>query len=524
MKKYRHSRIFAFAALMMALNAPSYAQQSYDLVIANGRVMDPETGFDQVANVGISGGKIIKISTTKLEGKQTVDAKNHVVAPGFIDGHVHYIDSPFAVKLGLRDGMTTPLDLEVGLLDTDQWYSTKSGKSQVNYGASASLMAARHSAFHPDFASKNGAITNDFFSGADFGFDYIKRTATPEEIKTITSILERNLKQGALGIGTTIGYMSDAVTSDELIESRKLLAKYGRFSHDHVRFMSQSAPMSGMLAVQEVVDPALVFGGGSIIAHYHSNTAGQMPLVEQYIERVRAAGHPVILEIYPYNYGAAGNGVQAVFLKPDNYQRNMGRSYGDIIDQLTGKPLDKATYERLVKEEPTRPVYLYTAQEDMVINGVARPDVLIGSDAFPYFEKSGKQATDWNTPYEDVAGHPRGAGTRARVLRWQREGKLGDLTLMQTLSKMSYMWAAYLQANGVEQMKTKGRIQEGSDADIVVFNPDTVRDNADLPLGKNALPSSGIPYVVVNGVVVVEKSEVLENVFPGQPVRASLIK
>ncbi len=486
--------------------------------------MDPETGFDQVANVGISDGTIVKISAEKLTGKQTVDATGHVVAPGFIDGHVHYIDMPFGVKLGLRDGLTTPLDLEAGTYDAEQWYKYKEGKSQCNYGATASLLGARLGTFDPDYASETGAITLDFFKGMNFGTDYIDRIATPEEIEKILAILDKNLKQGALGVGTTIGYMADAVTSRELVGLRKLTSKYGRFTHDHVRFLSQAPPMSGMIAVQEVVDPAIVYGGGCIIAHYNANTAGQMPLVASYIERLRSQGHPVILELYPYNYGGAGNGVQAVYLKPENYKRNLGRSYKDIVDQLTGKPLDKETYERLVKEDPTHPVYLYHAQEDMVLEGCARSDTLIGSDAFPYFSpKTGKLVTEWDTPYEEAVGHPRGAGTRARILRWHREGKLGDLTLMQALSKMSYMWADYLANNGVESMKKKGRMQEGCDADVVVFDPKTVTDNSEIfPLEKNCLPSSGIPYVVVSGVVVVEDSKVLKDVFPGKPVRAEI--
>ena len=513
----------AIAALVLAFSTQASAER-YDLVISNGRVMDPETGFDQVANVGITNGTIVKISAEELIGKRTVDASGHVVAPGFIDGHVHYVDMPFGVKVGLRDGLTTALDLEAGLYDTDQWYKAKEGKSQSNYGATASLLGARLGVFNPDYVSANGAVTLDFFSGVDFGTDYIDRDATPEQIEKILAILEKNLKQGALGVGTTIGYMANAVSSAELIGLRKLTAKYGRFTHDHVRFMSQAAPTSGMLAVQEVVDPALIYGGGTIIAHYHSNTAGQMPLVESYVEQARTDGYPVILEIYPYNYGGAGNGVQAVYLEPENYQRNMGRSYGDIVDQLTGQPLDQATYERLVKEHPTHPVYLYHAQMDMVVAGVARPDTLIGSDAFPYFHrKTGELVVDWDTPYTEAVGHPRGAGAHARVLRWQREGKLGDLTLMQALSKMSFMWADYLANNGVEQMNRKGRIQEGADADIVVFDPATVTDNSDLPLDKNVLLSTGIPYVVVSGVVVVDDSEILE-VFPGKPVRAEIVE
>ncbi len=134
--------------LLVLFGTQSLARD-YGLVIANGRVMDPETGFDKIANVGITDGTIVKISAKELAGKRTVDATGHVVAPGFIDGHVHYVDMPFGVKVGLRDGLTTTLDLEAGLIDTDKWYKAKEGKSQSNYGATASLLAARHAVFTP---------------------------------------------------------------------------------------------------------------------------------------------------------------------------------------------------------------------------------------------------------------------------------------------------------------------------------------------------------------------------------------
>ena len=84
---------------------------------------------------------------------------------------------------------------------------------------------------------------------------------------------------------------------------------------------------------------------------------------------------------------------------------------------------------------------------------------------------------------------------------------------------MSYQYAKFLEDNGVAQMANKGRIKVGADADITVFDPDTVQDNSTLDQGKNSLPSTGIPYVVVNGTIVVKDSKVLGNVFPGQPIR-----
>jgi N-acyl-D-glutamate deacylase/dihydroorotase len=94
------------------------------------------------------------------------------------------------------------------------------------------------------------------------------------------------------------------------------------------------------------------------------------------------------------------------------------------------------------------------------------------------------------------------------------------MPLMSAVSKMSYMPAKFLEENGIEQMSKKGRIQVGADADITLFDPNTVTDNSTLE--EPGLPSTGIPYVVVNGTVVVEDSKVLKGVYPGKAIRNSL--
>jgi len=93
---------------------------------------------------------------------------------------------------------------------------------------------------------------------------------------------------------------------------------------------------------------------------------------------------------------------------------------------------------------------------------------------------------------------------------------------MQAISKMSYQYAKFLQDNGVAQMANKGRIKVGADADITIFDPKAVRDNSSLDKGKNAAPTTGIPYVVVNGTIVVKDSKVLKGVYPGNAIRASV--
>ncbi|MCO4820787.1 MAG: hypothetical protein KC469_01880, partial [Flavobacteriaceae bacterium] len=99
----------------------------YDVVILNGRVMDPETNFDGIRNVGIKDGRIISITEAEISGKEIIDARGHVVAPGFIDYEQHGLD-PFGIKVNLRDGVTTQMDFEVGALNIPEWYEKRSGK------------------------------------------------------------------------------------------------------------------------------------------------------------------------------------------------------------------------------------------------------------------------------------------------------------------------------------------------------------------------------------------------------------
>jgi N-acyl-D-aspartate/D-glutamate deacylase len=234
-------------------------------------------------------------------------------------------------------------------------------------------------------------------------------------------------------------------------------------------------------------------------------------------DAARAKGIQVLGELYPYTYGATA--AMAPYLHPDNYQRNMGRDYKDIIETANVTPLTKERYEELQKTAPFTSVMFYNATDEQVFAGLAHPTSVVGSDAFPYtIRESGEAAEDWDVPFDAVNGHPRGAGTHARVLAWTREKKL-DISLSLAVSKMTYMIARYLEDNGVPQMADKGRIQEGKDADITIFDPETVQDNATMKDG--GLASTGIPYVLVNGTVVVRDSEMVDNVFPGKPIRGS---
>jgi N-acyl-D-aspartate/D-glutamate deacylase len=257
-----------------------------------------------------------------------------------------------------------------------------------------------------------------------------------------------------------------------------------------------------------------IYGGGLMLQHMHQQALGLSQEALKMVDDARGKGLSVRAEIYPYNFGATIVG--ADYLRPDNYGPNMGRTYKDIIETATLKPLTKQRYEDLVKSAPGTSVMFYGATEKDMLDALAHPGSTVGSDSFPMtVSKTGKMAVDWDLGYEEVQGHPRAAGTHSIVLRMVREKKL--MPLMTAISKMSYLPAKFLEENGVAQMAFKGRIQVGADADITIFDPKTVRDNSTIKQG--GLPATGIPYVIVNGTIVVEDSKVLKGVYPGQAIR-----
>src|SRR6185295_1038351 len=128
-------RMLTLLLLIFAGCSPQTADGDYDIVLLNGRVIDPETKLDAVRSVGITGGTIEAVVAGPLRGKQVIDATGLVIAPGFIDLHSHGQD-PANYELKAADGVTTALELEVGTADVDRWYAEREGKSLVNFGVS----------------------------------------------------------------------------------------------------------------------------------------------------------------------------------------------------------------------------------------------------------------------------------------------------------------------------------------------------------------------------------------------------
>ncbi len=133
-------------ALLALLALPLFAQ-TYDLVVANGRVIDPATNLDAIRHIGIRAGKIAAISASPLGGRATIDASGLVVSPGFIDLHSHG-QTAENYRFKARDGVTTALEMEVGANPVAPWYAERTGRSLINFGATSGELPARIAVMH----------------------------------------------------------------------------------------------------------------------------------------------------------------------------------------------------------------------------------------------------------------------------------------------------------------------------------------------------------------------------------------
>ena len=478
----------AAVAILLGIGArvqrPAFAQdKTYDVVIANGRVMDPESGLDAVRNVGISAGKIRAVSNSALKGKQTIDAKGLVVAPGFIDLHEHG-QEPKNYQFQAHDGVTTSLELEAGTDDVGKWYAAREGKSLINFGVSIGHIPVRMHVMHDP---------GPFLATGDAA----RRAATPEEMASIVEEMKKGFREGALAEGMGVNY-TPAATHAEIVEMFRIAAAYSASVHVHLRYAGMKEPMTGLAGLEEVVAAAAATGAPLHVVHITSMGLKFTPQLIDMVAGAKKQGLDVTTECYPYTAGSTA--LQSAIFDP-GWQESMGISFKDVQWAETGERLTAETFEKYRKQGGI--VVIHSIPEEAARTAVANPMIMIASDGMPI---TGAKV------------HPRGQGTFSRVLgHYVREEKALDL--MTALRKMTLMPAQRLEKRA-PVFKGKGRIRVGADADTTVFDPNRVIDKAtyEEPLRY----SEGIQFVLVNGVPVVKYGKVVDGVFPGRAARAPL--
>jgi N-acyl-D-aspartate/D-glutamate deacylase len=475
--------VAAVCALARIDSASPASEPEYDIVILNGRVVDPESGLDAIRNIGIglsnNGGTIQAISEKRLKGRATVLATGLVVSPGFIDLHSHGQDQE-NYRFKAMDGVTTALELEVGTGDVDHWYSQREGKALINYGASVGHIPARIAVMHdPGLFLPSG--------------DGAHKAASDSEIEEMKRRIEQGLKQGALGVGFGINY-TEAASHWEILEMFRAAAKHRAPCFVHMRYAGLKEPTNGVRALEEVLSATAITGAPLHVVHISSMGLRATPLLLQMIGEAQSRGLDVTTECYPYT--ATQTNIESA-IYDEGWKEALGIDYKDLQWVATGERLTAESFARHRKTGGG--VIGHAIPEEIARLSVASPLTMIASDG----------------GLQNGKGHPRGSGSYARVLgRYVREQKA--LTLMDALRKMTVMPARRLE-QVAPMMKNKGRIRVGADADITIFNPGLVIDKSTFE--EPAHYSEGIIHVLVGGVFVVKDGKLQPDVNPGRAIR-----
>jgi N-acyl-D-aspartate/D-glutamate deacylase len=462
-------------ALLAAVSVVLLRAQTYDVVIVNGRVLDPESDLDAVRSVGITGRTIAAVATERLTGRTTIDATGAIVVPGFIDLHAHG-QAADVYTLRASDGVTSALELEVGTADIDGWYRQRESGQVINYGVSIGHIPVRM------------AVLGDAGAFLPTGAG-AHQAASSGEIAEIVRRIERGLDRGAISIGAGFVY-TPAASRDELLAVFAVAGRRHAPVHAHTR--------RGLTGVEEAIGLASETKAPLHIVHVNSTSVGATPDVLAVIGRARHQGMDVTTEAYPYTAGMTE--IRSANL--DEYVGAPAERLALLEWPRTGERLNRESFQKY--RNIGGPVVLHTNTEEMVKAAVTSPLTMIASDAY----------------WENGIGHPRTTGTYSRVLgRFVREQHA--LTLMDAIRKMTLMPARRLEGR-VPAMKMKGRLRTGADADIAIVDAATVIDRSTYR--EPALAPIGIRHVLVNGVPVVSNGRTVEGVTPGRPVRAPAIR
>ncbi len=494
----------------------------YDIAIINGRVIDPETKLDGIRNVGIKDGKISIITEKEISGREIIDATGQVVSPGFIDIHAHG-QNIGDYRMQAMQGVTTMLELESGVLPIDQWYSAQSQKKlPLNYGAASGWTYARIATF----SDTKPEATAAYFQNAQKDNDWKMEIATPEQEEKILAYVEEGINQGALGIGINAGY-APGYGEKEYYALAKMAAKYDVATYTHVRYASNMEPKSSFEAIKELISNSALTGAHMHICHINSTSLKDIesiiPLIDDAFEQ------NINISVGAYPWGAASTVIGAAMFTGEGWRERMGSTANNF--QLGTERMTEEQLNDYQKNQPgTFIVWHFLDEsnpEDLALldRSILHPQIHIESDEMFWMTMDhcghihNYEGDEWPLPKETFS-HPRSNGTFAKILRsYVRERKL--MTIQEALRKMTLMPAQKLE-KFVPQMKKKGRLQKGMDADIVVFDPEKISDVGTYEQPNQ--PAIGVNNLLVNGVAVISNGELIEKSAPGQPIRRDNIK
>lgn len=484
-----------------------------DVAFTGARVIDPETGLDDVRNVGVAGGTIVAVGTGPINARRVVDAAGSVLAPGFIDMHSH-AQSRTGLLLQALDGVTTALDLELGAASVPDAIAAAQREGRpINYGYSAAWLLTRMLLLDAAPLAEPFAMFTDNQDGENW-----KLPARPSEVSQVLAAVEAQVAEGGIGIGALLGYAPQTGRS-EYFALASLAARLNVPTFTHTRYISTREPETSLEAALEVIAAAAGTGAHMHMCHLNSTSNRMIDDIAGAVERAQDYGVRVTTEAYPYGSGVTVMG--APFLASTHLDR-LGLTPKRLLYLPTGEWIrDEHQLAEFRATDPGGLVILRWADEQdeadraVLLRSLLLPNSAIASDATPAVLPGGSHVRDeWPLPKAAV-NHPRSAGCYARTFGWLVR-ELGVLSLPEAVRRCSLLPAQFLQ-DAVPAMRTKGRIQAGADADIVVFDPVSFAEQADYLV---LAPSVGVRHLMVGGTFVIDSGTLHTDSSAGKPVRS----
>ncbi|MCW3820504.1 amidohydrolase family protein [Micromonospora sp. DR5-3] len=485
-----------------------------DLVLAGGRVVDPESGLDTVTDVAVSGGTVVAVGdSSDLRPAQTLDVSGHVVTAGFIDLHSHAQTIP-SLRLQALDGVTTALELESGAGDVTRALASAAAEGRpVNYGYSTSWAQARMSVLD-GMTPGHGPLGFAAGIGERTGW---QRPANPAELARIIGRLEEEIGAGALGVGVLLGY-APRTGRREYLGVASTAARLGVPTFTHARFKNRDDPESALEGVAEIVAAAAGTGAHMHLCHLNSTALRAIDEVADLISGARARGLAITTEAYPY--GAGMTAVGAPFLSPDHLPR-LGLRPSDLVVVATGeRPAGEDRLRRIRRDTPGALVLVHYLDEGsapdlaLIRRALLLDDTAVASDAVPFTDVDGTPIEGDRPMPPGALSHPRSSGTFSRFLRTMVR-ETATLSLSEALRRCSLLPATFLQATS-PAMARKGRVRAGHDADLVVFDLAEVEDRSTYRVP--AAASIGFKHVFVGGEAVVRDGALVPSALPGRAI------
>jgi N-acyl-D-aspartate/D-glutamate deacylase len=490
------------------------------LVIVGGRVVDPASGLDGVCDVALHDGRIAAIGTGLGSAERVIDAAGLVVAPGFIDLHAHGQSIP-ADRMQAFDGVTTTLDLEAGVMPVASWYRRQAEQGRIlNYGASTNWAFARIGAM----TGSNEESSLEAFGRAMRDRRWVENIATDAEVGGVLERLAHGLDEGGIGIGILNAYAPGAGVQ-ELTAVCQLAAAHGVPTFTHIAYMSRIDPESAAEAYIRLIGYAGATGAHMHICHFNSSSKTDVERCAQLVAKAQEQGLPITVEAYPYGTGSTV--LAAAFFSDPEFEARNGTGYDTVQRVADGRRFHNR--EELLAaqaEEPSTLVLWHILDtennerhRDLLDISVLFPGGAIASDAMPWILADGSNYTGdaWPLP-DDATSHPRSAGTFTRFIsHWVRERQA--VSLLEGVRKCALIPAQILEAS-TPAMRAKGRLAVGADADVVVFDFDTLVDRAEFSAMNR--PSEGVRHLLVSGQPVISDGVMDVTARPGRPVRRPL--